>query len=85
VTQVLITLIRLYQRFISPLFAPACRYVPTCSEYAVQAIAHRGAAVGSGLALWRLLRCNPFVKGGLDQVPLAAHAHCAHDQIPLRN
>lgn len=67
----LIKLIRLYQRGVSPLkSAPCCRFVPTCSSYAIQAIERHGAWKGGLLALWRLLRCNPFSKGGYDPVPL---------------
>jgi len=64
-----LTLIRLYQRFVSPLFGPACRYTPTCSHYAAEAIDLHGAR-GVLLAAWRLLRCHPFVRGGFDPVPL---------------
>ena len=64
----LIAPIRLYQRFISPAFAPRCRYYPTCSEYAVQSIRELGPIRGSILAGWRLLRCNPFSHGGVDEV-----------------
>jgi uncharacterized protein len=65
---VLIAPIRAYQRFISPAFAPRCRYYPTCSEYAVQSIRELGPIRGSILAGWRLLRCNPFSHGGVDEV-----------------
>jgi uncharacterized protein len=65
---VLISPIRAYQRFISPAFAPRCRYYPTCSEYAVQSIRELGPIRGSILAGWRLLRCNPFSHGGVDEV-----------------
>ncbi len=64
----LIAPIRLYQRFISPAFAPRCRYYPTCSEYAVQSIRELGPVRGSILAGWRLLRCNPFSHGGVDEL-----------------
>ena len=64
----LIAPIRAYQRFISPAFAPRCRYYPTCSEYAVQSIRELGPIRGSILAAWRLLRCNPFSHGGVDEV-----------------
>ena len=60
--------IRLYQRFISPLLPRRCKYEPTCSAYAVDAVRSFGALRGSVLALWRLLRCNPFSDGGLDPV-----------------
>ena len=62
-------LLTAYKRFLSPLFPPACRYVPTCSEYATEAIARCGGWRGSGLALWRLLRCHPLGRGGFDPVP----------------
>jgi uncharacterized protein len=59
-------MIRLYQRFISPLLIPSCRFHPTCSEYAVQAITKYGPAKGILKAMWRVLRCNPFHPGGFD-------------------
>ena len=62
-------LIRFYRRRISPLRPPCCRYIPTCSEYALQAIEKYGALKGSWLALRRLLRCHPFHEGGYDPVP----------------
>jgi uncharacterized protein len=65
---VLLAPIRLYQRFISPLIAPRCRYYPTCSAYAVDAIRSYGVARGLILAGWRLLRCNPLSRGGIDPV-----------------
>ncbi|MCX6169629.1 MAG: membrane protein insertion efficiency factor YidD [Ignavibacteriales bacterium] len=65
---ILINLIKLYQKLISPLFPPSCRFYPTCSEYAVQAITKYGALIGGAKAVWRILRCNPFNKGGFDPV-----------------
>jgi uncharacterized protein len=65
----LIVIVRAYQRWISPMLAPSCRFYPSCSTYAVTAIARHGAVRGSALALWRLLRCHPFNRGGVDQVP----------------
>jgi putative membrane protein insertion efficiency factor len=65
---VLIAPIRLYQRWISPAFAPRCRYYPTCSAYAVEAIRELGPVRGLILAAWRLLRCNPFSHGGIDEL-----------------
>ncbi len=62
-------LLRLYKRWISPAFPPSCRYVPTCSEYAMEAVERYGALRGGAMAAWRLLRCHPFAKGGLDEVP----------------
>ena len=64
----LIALIRLYQKAISPMLMPSCRFHPSCSEYAVQAIAKYGPARGLLKAAWRVLRCNPFHKGGFDPV-----------------
>ncbi|MDO4536560.1 MAG: membrane protein insertion efficiency factor YidD [Coriobacteriales bacterium] len=61
--------IRWYQRYISPLLPDSCIYSPTCSEYAIQAIRKYGAARGSWLAFRRILRCNPFHRGGFDPVP----------------
>lgn len=69
-SRVLIFLIRLYQKFISPLKGrSSCRFVPTCSQYAIEALKEWGFIRGSALALWRILRCNPFCKGGFDPVP----------------
>ena len=62
-------LLRMYKRYVSPALPPACRYVPTCSEYAAEAVARHGVMHGSGLAAWRLMRCHPFVRGGYDPVP----------------
>lgn len=67
--RVLLFPIRLYQRRISPSRPRRCRYEPTCSAYAVEAIERFGAARGLLLAVWRLLRCNPFSHGGFDPVP----------------
>lgn len=61
--------IRFYQKFISPLFGPHCRFTPTCSQYAVEALQRHGAVKGSILAVWRILRCNPFGRAGYDPVP----------------
>ncbi|MGI6175503.1 MAG: membrane protein insertion efficiency factor YidD [Christensenellales bacterium] len=58
-----------YSRYISPARPPRCKYYPTCSQYAAQAVAKYGALKGLGMAAWRLLRCNPFSKGGYDPVP----------------
>jgi putative membrane protein insertion efficiency factor len=60
--------LRGYKCAISPMFLPACRYVPSCSEYAMDAIDRYGVARGSLLAIWRVLRCHPFAKGGVDPV-----------------
>ncbi len=64
-----IGLIRLYQRFISPLLGPRCRFSPSCSAYAIEALERHGLWRGSGLSAWRLLRCHPCTPGGYDPVP----------------
>lgn len=61
--------LRGYKRFVSPLLPPACRFHPTCSEYAAEAVATHGIVRGASLAAWRLLRCNPWSAGGFDPVP----------------
>ncbi len=65
----LVLLVRVYQATLSPLFAGQCRYVPTCSEYAIDALRTHGTIRGTRLTLRRLARCHPFVKGGYDPVP----------------
>lgn len=66
--KVFLKMIRFYQKKISPIKKPCCRFYPTCSEYAVEAIEKYGALKGSLMAVWRILRCNPFCKGGYDPV-----------------
>ncbi len=61
--------VRFYRRFISPLTPPCCRFTPTCSAYAVEAVEKFGIIKGTALAAWRILRCNPFCEGGIDNVP----------------
>lgn len=68
--RLLIKLVRGYQRFISPLFPPSCRYYPTCSSYTINALNVHGGLKGSMMGVSRILRCHPFVKGGLDYVPI---------------
>ena len=65
----LLGLIRFYQRAISPYVPPCCRYTPTCSQYALEAVKKYGPFKGGYLALRRILRCNPFHPGGYDPVP----------------
>lgn len=67
--KILIAGIRFYQRYISPYKGVKCPYFPSCSGYAVEAISVHGAFKGSCLAIWRILRCNPFSYGGYDPVP----------------
>jgi len=66
---VLATLIRGYQRLVSPLLPPSCRFYPSCSQYALDAVTRHGALKGSWLAARRLTRCHPFHPGGFDPVP----------------
>ena len=67
-TNFVLGLLRGYKWALSPLLPPACRYVPTCSDYAMEAVDHYGAFRGGLMAMWRLLRCHPFVRGGFDPV-----------------
>ena len=62
-------LIKFYRKFISPYKKACCRFTPTCSQYAIEAITVHGAFKGSLLAIWRIIRCNPLCKGGYDPVP----------------
>jgi putative membrane protein insertion efficiency factor len=66
---VALVLIGLYRRVLSPVLPPACRFVPTCSEYGYEAITRYGILAGGRLAVWRVLRCNPFGDSGYDPVP----------------
>jgi putative membrane protein insertion efficiency factor len=67
--RMLLWLIRFYRAAISPTHAPCCRFTPTCSQYALEAVEKYGAVKGGWLALRRILRCNPLCKGGYDPVP----------------
>lgn len=67
--KIFIAPIKFYKKFISPLLGNHCRYMPTCSEYMMQAIEIHGAVKGLILGIWRILRCNPWAKGGYDPVP----------------
>jgi len=67
--KVTLYVLKFYRKYISPLKPPTCIYIPTCSEYAVQAVEKYGALKGGWLAVKRVLRCNPFFKGGHDPVP----------------
>jgi hypothetical protein len=90
-TRILLAVLVFYRRWLSPavhMLSPGgCRFQPTCSEYAQVAIAIHGPFRGVGLALWRILRCHPFARGGLDQVPLrrsigANSSHFPHEPLP---
>lgn len=80
--KLLISLLKWYKRQVSPNLRPACKFVPTCSEYAMEAIELYGAAKGSFMAIKRLLRCNPFSKGGYDPVPQPSTKHTGRDDHP---
>lgn len=67
--QLMIYFVRFYQRFISPLFPPSCRYYPTCSNYMLSALKKHGFIKGFLMGLARIIRCNPFIRGGVDPVP----------------
>jgi uncharacterized protein len=75
---VLIGLLRAYRLLISPLYGQVCRYYPSCSAYALEAVTKHGALRGSWLALRRLLRCHPWAPGGVDLVPLRAGDEGSH-------
>lgn len=79
---VLVGIVRFYQRFISAYLPPRCKYCPTCSQYAVEALRVHGAWRGMGLATWRLLRCNPLSDGGFDPVPPKSGG--AGDPVPSK-
>jgi putative membrane protein insertion efficiency factor len=86
-TRILLAALAFYQRWLSPalhsLSPGRCKYLPTCSEYAAQAITVHGPVRGVGLALWRVLRCHPFARGGLDLVPPASAARpFPHEPLP---
>ncbi|MCB2412664.1 membrane protein insertion efficiency factor YidD [Demequina sp. TTPB684] len=66
---VLMGAIRLYQLVVSPLIGPTCKYYPSCSHYGLEAVSRHGALRGTVLAAWRVLRCNPWSNGGVDEVP----------------
>lgn len=78
----LVGLIVFYQRFISPMTPPTCRYYPSCSAYALTAIQRFGPFKGTWLAVKRLVRCHPWTAGGVDHVPPAPEAHMAPTPPP---
>ena len=67
--RLMVAIIRLYQRILSPLLGPNCRFQPSCSQYAIEALLVHGVFMGSAYAAWRLLRCQPFGTAGYDPVP----------------
>lgn len=76
---VLLALLWVYRRLISPLTPPTCRFYPSCSAYAVTAVRRHGAVRGGWLAVRRVARCHPWNPGGVDDVPPSRHAHHPHD------
>jgi len=83
-TAILLAPLRIYRRFVSPLLGPRCRYHPSCSAYAEQAIRELGPLRGPIVAAWRVARCNPLSSGGLDPLSqrrlFREHEHCSHEQ-----
>jgi putative membrane protein insertion efficiency factor len=75
--------LRTYKRWVSPLLPSSCRYLPTCSEYALEAVDRFGVLRGGLMATWRLLRCHPFVKGGYDPVLDGLRHCCCHHTAAL--
>ena len=73
--KVLVGCIRLYQRWLSPWLGQNCRFYPSCSQYAIDALRIHGVVFGLLYATWRILRCNPFCEGGHDPVPEKRHGH----------
>lgn len=71
ISRILIVCVRTYQVLLSPLKLPTCRFYPSCSAYVIDALRSHGAVKGSVLGAWRILRCNPFCRGGYDPVPPA--------------
>jgi putative membrane protein insertion efficiency factor len=80
--RVLIAIVRTYQRLLSPLLGPRCRFAPTCSAYAVEALTRHGAVRGGWLAVRRIARCHPFNPGGHDPVPPARSSSATMEATP---
>ncbi|MEM6639923.1 MAG: membrane protein insertion efficiency factor YidD [Pseudomonadota bacterium] len=78
---IMVVLLRFYQVAISPLLGPRCRFYPSCSNYALEAIQIHGAWRGLRLALWRVARCHPFSAGGVDLVPQKTGACCSSSSV----
>ncbi len=76
----LISVLKLYRLLVSPLYGQVCRYYPSCSAYALEAVTTHGAIKGFGLSVWRVLRCNPWSRGGVDDVPAPLHRHTVIDK-----
>ena len=80
-SRIVIQLIRFYQRYISPLLGPSCRYYPTCSQYTIESIQVHGIFKGGFLAIRRVLRCHPGYPGGYDPVPKESHKPCCKTKV----
>lgn len=80
--RIFIAIVRFYQKHISPMKGPCCRFTPTCSQYAIEAFEEWGAVIGLGLSIWRILRCNPLCKGGYDPVPTRNRKKRRDDKDP---
>jgi hypothetical protein len=80
---ILIAFIKVYQYTLSPMLGQRCKYYPSCSNYAIGALREHGALRGTGLAAWRLLRCNPFSNGGYAPVP-PRRRDCVHEHAAMR-
>jgi putative membrane protein insertion efficiency factor len=80
-TRIILSFIRFYRYFLSPLTFPSCRFAPTCSAYALEAVERFGPVKGLLLAVWRLLKCHPFHPGGYDPV-VKPKASCAAEPLP---
>ena len=82
VQSLILNVLRGYKWLVSPLLPPACRYVPSCSEYAIEAVERFGALRGMAMSVWRLCRCHPFVKGGYDPVERAHICEARSGGVP---
>jgi putative membrane protein insertion efficiency factor len=82
---VAVLVLRGYKWAVSPMFLPACRYVPSCSEYAMEAIERHGVVRGSLMGFWRVLRCHPLAKGGLDPVVGPRMIKRKDSSVPVRS
>ena len=76
IRRAMLAMVRFYKKYLSPLLPPVCRFEPTCSQYALEAIEWHGAWKGGWLTLRRLLRCQPFSRGGFDPVPVPDRTNC---------
>jgi putative membrane protein insertion efficiency factor len=80
-----IALIRFYKAFLSPLLGPSCRFYPSCSSYGLDAFTHHNFFYASWLTVWRILRCNPFSRGGYDPVPVKSNKSVCNSKEELNN